>query len=118
MQGEAFSVGLNTRVTVREGYAGVGGAGIEDVIEGRVTRIEHDARQSRSRAEAATVITITAAFYKRSVDGRETVLLIPGQGVRRIGGVDILNAVSLMVLISSTADNANFDVLDFLSESF
>lgn len=117
-QAQGLFIGLNTRLTVREGYTGYGGGftGVEDVIEGKVIRSEPDARPALSRAETATTVTLSVAFYKRSVDGLERISLIPSQGIRRINGIDVLSVVSLMVLVSSTQKDADFDVLDFLSE--
>ena len=115
---ELLFLGLKTRLTVREGYTEYGGGytGVEDVIEGRVIRLEPDARPAMTRAETATTVTLNIAFYKRTVDGRERILLIPGQGIRRVNGIDMLSLTSLMVLVSSTQADSGFELIDFLSE--
>lgn len=118
IQSQLFFLGLNTRLTVREGYTSHAGGytGVEDVIEGRVIRLEPDPRPAQGRAETGTTVTLSIAFYKRSVDGRERILLIPGQGIRRVNGLDMLSLTSLMVLVSSTQADSGFELIDFLSE--
>ncbi|OAT26735.1 hypothetical protein M976_02896 [Buttiauxella ferragutiae ATCC 51602] len=105
---------VSTRLVIREGYLGSGGvSGIEDEIEGFISRSSSDPTGSTGRANKSTSIEIALSYYRRSVNGKEKVLLIPGEGVRRINGIDTLNIVSLMVYLSSVP--GGIDGIDFRS---
>jgi len=105
---------ISTRLVIREGYLGSGGvSGIEDEVEGFISRSSSDPTGSAGRANKSTSIEIALSYYRRSVNGKEKVLLIPGEGVRRINGIDTLNIVSLMVYLSSVP--GGIDGIDFRS---
>lgn len=108
---------LSTRFTIREGYIGTKeNTGIEDEISGFITDIVHDPLPTKGRAEKSITISLSLSYYRRSVDNMEKILLIPGEGVRKINGVDSLNIISAMVYLSSLSDG--LDSIDFKNLKF
>lgn len=116
---------LSTRFVVREGYVGNGeGLGIEDELDGFITRVTQEPLSENGRAGKSTIIEIALRYYRRAVGSAEKVLLIPGEGVRRINGIDSLSLVSAMVYLSSLPDGLegidikSLALSDFLGEGF
>lgn len=112
---------LNPHFTIRSGYVG---AQIEDELHGFISKVSQDPIPETGRASNATTIDISLRSYSRKVDGKEKILLIPGEGVRKINGVDILNVTSVMVFLSSLTDavsDIDFEKLkmsDFIGGGF
>ena len=116
---------FSSRFIIREGYSAPGGGvGLEDELEGFISGIAQDPLPETGRADKATVVTLSLTYYRRSVGNQEKLLLIPGEGVRRVNGIDSLNVVSALVYLSSLpggADDVDFKNLkssDFIGEGF
>lgn len=124
--GDVIAIGFrpffSSRFVIREGYANK--TGTEDEIDGFITSVSRDPLSETGRAGKSTTIEISLRYYRRSIDGIEKILLIPGEGVRKINGIDSLNLVSAMVYLSSLPEGAedvdikSLTLSDFLGEGF
>lgn len=120
--GMAFNPGFRlfapARFVVRQGFhAGSGTIRLEDELSGWVSDVAPDAPGERDRGRNSTAITVQVSSYCRRVDGKEKLLLIPADGVRRLDGIDVNNLLTGMVFLCSL-DNGFSDVKSLVKGTF
>lgn len=89
-------------VTVRSTYTDLSGQTSELVEElrGMITSIERDSQDSGSQREKAMKTVMKLTYYKVSLSGVVLIEIDPINGVRKLGGVDMLEGIRAAMQLS------------------
>ncbi|HIB8576370.1 TPA: phage major tail tube protein [Klebsiella pneumoniae] len=87
-------------VTARQVYRdGRGFTGQVETLQGMITSITQDARPNTSKSDAALQVEMSLEYYQSVYNGVERICIIPDEFVRRINGVNVLEAAKTLLRV-------------------